>query len=255
MAKYENTTEASEWVNTSNDSVEVSFWSGDKKLKCSVRKAIICTTGKKDHTIYLLIPLSYVGAFKSELSLWRSTGVVVHEFEIIGRVLAPVQDVFKTYRNEFWPFRSKSQVINFKSGFIGSDLNASIYLYNFGGSNLNLDSASVSDYYEVEFSPKQVPHDSFTRMDIRLKTDSILPPGFIREVIKVKDRNDSVVFSIPVQFTLENRPQSLEGSAPNIAVSIRDYDFKVIEAGSKQSTSVKITNVGGQPLELAKDRK
>ncbi|WP_323756254.1 DUF1573 domain-containing protein [Roseivirga sp.] len=239
------------WENTSEDTVTISFWSGEEKLKLD--KETIKVEPKQTVAVPFNIATGgYVGGFRIGLRVLTSTEIILKEYIVEGRILAPVIDVFKAYRNVFWPFRSKYQVVNFKSGFMGDELNAEMILYNFGGASLDLKGANISAYYDVKFQPTEIPHNSFTKMSIVLKTDSLLSPGFAKEIVQVKDKNDSLVFSIPVQFTLEQKPSQVNADSPYLAISDLDYDFKIMSPNTKKSVTITLSNRGNELLDLYK---
>tara|TARA_R110001592_G_scaffold266454_2_gene532133 strand:- start:1318 stop:2352 length:1035 start_codon:yes stop_codon:yes gene_type:complete len=239
------------WENTSEDTVTISFWSGDKKLR--LEKENIKVHPKQTVAVPFTIATGgYVGGFRIGVRVLASAEIILKEYVVEGRILSPVIDVFKAYRNVFWPFRSKYQVVNFKSGFIGDELKAEMILYNFGGESLDLTGANISAYYDVKFQPTEIPHNSFTKMSIVLKTDSLLSPGFVKEIVQVKDKNDSLAFSIPVQFTLEQKPSDFNADSPYLGISDLDHDFKVMAPDTKKSVTITLSNRGNQPLDLFK---
>ncbi|MGW8123078.1 DUF1573 domain-containing protein [Roseivirga echinicomitans] len=240
-----------QWENISMDTVHIGFWSGDERLK--VGEESIKAFPKQIVSIpFTIATEGYVGGFKIGLRILSQSEIILKEYSVEGRILEPVKDVFKAYRNIFWPFRSKFQLVNFKAGFIGDDLNAEMMLYNFGGKQVNLSQASISDYYDVSFEPMEIAHNSFTKMSIVLKTDSLLNPGFTNETVQVKDRNDSLIFSIPVQFTLENKPSEVSSDSPYLTVSSLNHDFKVLQTNDKRSVKITLSNAGRELLELYK---
>lgn len=240
-----------QWENTSIDTIQIMFWSGEERLK--VEKKDIKVPPKQVVDIPFTISTEgHIGGFKIRLRVLTQSEIILKEYIVEGRVLSPVTDVFKAYRNIFWPFRSKYQVINFKSGFVGEGLSAEMTLYNFGGKQVDLTNANISAYYDVSFEPTIIPHNSFTRMNVVLKTDSLLAPGFVKEIVQVKDGNDSLIFSTPVQFTLEHKPALVSSDSPYLAVSDLDYDFKILEVNQKESVKIKLSNTGNNPLELYK---
>lgn len=239
------------WENTSEDTVMIGFWSGAERLKLEKENFKVHPRETVDIP-YTILTEGYVGGFEIGVRVLDSSEIIIKEYVFQGRILTPVIDVFKAYRNVFWPFRSKYQVVNFRSGFIGDDLSAEMILYNFGGEPLDLRATSISSYYDVSFQPNEVPHNSFTKMNIVLKTDSLLVPGFTKEIVQVKDKNDSLVFSIPVQFTLEQKPSDYTADSPYLAISDLDHDFKVMAPNTKKSVNITLSNRGNEPLELIK---
>lgn len=240
-----------QWENNSADTIQITFWSGEERLKLE-KKTIKANPRQTLDIPFTISTEGHIGGFKIGLRVLSKSEVILKEYVVEGRILAPVKDVFKAYRNVFWPFRSKYQVVNFKSGFIGDQLSAEMILYNFGGKEVNLTDASISSYYNVSFQPMVIPHNSFAKMSVVLKTDSLLAPGFVKEMVQVKDRNDSLIFSIPVQFTLENKPTTANPDSPYLSVSDLDHDFKVLGVNDKGNVTIKLSNLGNEPLELFK---
>lgn len=239
-----------DWRNLSGDTVEITVSSGSQQL--------ILDTGSVKVNPYQVVSISFklntdnlIGQFQNEVAISRE-GLILNQYLIRSRVLAPVVDVFKEYRSVFFPFRSKSQILNFKSGFVGDTLSAEIVLYNFSGKEVDLTEATSSLIYDLGFYPSLIKHNGFTKMRAKLLTDTTFTLGFSRSLLQLKDERDSLILAIPFQFTLEERPRSVEDSSPLMEINMTEFDFKSIQENSIDSTQVVITNVGAGVLELKK---
>jgi hypothetical protein len=85
-----------------------------------------------------------------------------------------------------------------------------------------------------------------------LITDSAYNLGFTKKLIDIKSQSDTLIFSIPIQYTLENRPIELEGDNPAIGISHYEHDFKSIKLNNSESVEVRLSNWGSAPLEIEK---
>lgn len=238
------------WQNNASGTVEIRVVPNAKQL-IAVKKRLVVLPLQKVELPFQINTKDLIGNFQSELMI-TSNGLVLDEFLVKARFLAPVIDVFKEYRNEFFPFRAKSQLLNFKSGFIGDTLNAEIALYNFGGGAVDLSKAVYDPNYDMVFSPKLVQHNEFTLLKAQLRTDASFSLGFNRSLIKIKDKAGRLIFTVPVQFTLEERPNFTEENSPRLAVNIVEHDFKSIQQNSIGSTQILVTNIGIGVLQLKK---
>ncbi|PIQ49026.1 MAG: hypothetical protein COW03_06870 [Cytophagales bacterium CG12_big_fil_rev_8_21_14_0_65_40_12] len=238
------------WQNNSSDTVEIRVVPNAKQL-IALKKRFLVLPQQKVEIPFQINTKGLVGNFQSEFII-TSNGLMLDQFLIKARILAPVMDVFKVYRNEFFPFRAESQLLNFKSGFIGDTLNAEIALYNFGGGAVDLRNVAYDQNYDIVFSTKLVQHNGFTLLKAQLRTDASFSLGFKRSLIKINDKAGRLIFTLPVQFTLEERPNFTEENSPRLAVNIVEHDFKSIQQNSIGSTQILITNIGTSVLELKK---
>uniref|UniRef100_UPI004047BBF1 DUF1573 domain-containing protein n=2 Tax=Roseivirga sp. TaxID=1964215 RepID=UPI004047BBF1 len=238
------------WQNNSLNTLEISVASNARQL-IAVKKRFVVPPQQKVEIPFQINTNGLVGNFQSELII-TSNGLMIDQFLVKARVLAPVMDVFKEYRNEFFPFRAKSQLLNFKSGFIGDTLNAEIVLYNFGGGAVELSNAVYDANYNMVFSPKLVQHNEFTLLKAQLRTDASFSLGFNRSLLKINDKTGGLIFTVPVQFTLEQRPNLAEDNAARLAINKAEHDFKSIQQDGLDSTQILITNIGKGILELKK---
>lgn len=162
------------------------------------------------------------------------------------------QKVFKEYRNSYFPFRTKTEVLNLKSAFLGDSLKGSFSLYNFGGRELNLAGAfTTQSGVNVNFKPEKVKHNAFTRLTVNLDTQGAAP-GFTRENFSVFDADSSLLFTIPLQYTLEKRPILPAGAVPHLTLSKLMHDFKVMKKGTRQQVNIRLTNTGNARLQIEK---
>jgi hypothetical protein len=239
-----------DWRNSSSDTLQIDISSSSDQLIPTVQ-SIKVNPNQKVEIPFQINTSKIIGNFISEFEI-TSNDLILNQYLIRSRVLAPVIDVFKEYRNVFYPFRSKSQVLNFKSGFIGDTLSAEIVLYNFSGKEIDLTEASSESNYQLVFLPSIVKHNGFTMLRVKLIADTSLDLGFTRTLLQLKDSNDSLIISIPEQFTLEERPSNVEGNSPRLAISRTEYDFKSLQENSIDSTQIVVTNIGTGVLQLKK---
>ncbi|MFT7382008.1 MAG: hypothetical protein ACI9Z3_001901 [Roseivirga sp.] len=239
-----------DWRNSSSDTVEITLSSDTDQLIPETER-IRVNPNQRVSIPFQINTENLIGQFQSEFVISRKE-LILNQYLIRTRVLAPVIDVFKEYRNVFFPFRSKSQLLNFKSGFVGDTLSAEIVLYNFSGNEIDLSEATSALNYDLVFFPSLVKHNGFTMMRAQLSTDSSFALGFTRTIVELKDESDSLIFAMPVQFTLEERPSNVEDNSPSLAINITEYDFKSIQENSIDSTQIVITNVGTGVLEIKK---
>jgi hypothetical protein len=239
-----------DWHNGSSDTLHIDISSSSDQL-IPTTQSIKVNPNQRIEIPFQIITANIIGNFESEFEI-TSKEIILEQYLIRTRVLAPVVDVFKEYRNVFFPFRSKAQLLNFKFGFIGDTLSAEIVLYNFSGKEIDLSEVTSELNYDLVFLPSLVKHNGFTMMRAQLITDSTFALGFTRTMVELKDVSDSLIFAIPVQFTLEERPSNPEGNSPRLAINMTEYDFKSLDGNSIDSTQIVITNVGTSLLELKK---
>ena len=162
------------------------------------------------------------------------------------------QKVFKEYRNSYFPFRTKTEVLNLKSAFLGDSLKGSFSLYNFGGRALNLSGAFTSQPgVSLSFMPEKVGHNAFTRLTVGVDTQGAAL-GFTREKFSVFDADSSLIFTIPLQYTLEKRPMLSAGVVPHLTLSKLTHDFKVMKKGTRKQVNIRLTNTGNALLRIEK---
>lgn len=173
---------------------------------------------------------------------------ILDRYLLSYQVLTPVGDVFKSYRNEFWPFRSKEQVFNLKIGRAGDTLSATFDLLNFSGNTLDLSEVIIADSLMVSFEPQEVPHNAFTRMRLNYLTNDQSPLGFQRHTVLLIQDSDSLAF-LPLQLSLL---PPLSNKGPVLGMTRDELDYKVVKEGDLVSDVLLITNNGSAPLEIFK---
>lgn len=239
------------WKNSSEDTIRMSFWSGREELTFGEESQIVLP--KESLRLAYQIDLTDTeGEEVYEIRLVGEEEVVLHGFLLKTRVFEAEEDVFKAYRNDFFPFRSTYQVFNLKNGFTGQELMGKFSLYNFGGETLNMKNVHTSmPGLTVSFEPEEIPHNSFSRVTISLKSDESHDLGFTRNRLNLMDEDSSVIATLPIQFTLEQTPAyGQHPEAPHLAVSKLTHDFRVMKAGDYESVSITISNTGSSPLKI-----
>lgn len=250
MGEMEHFNSSLTWQNTTNDTIRVSLWSSRKDLVFDKKRSLVAPGGHVQ-IAYSVDLEGTKGEETYEVRLIGEEEVILHGFLLKARVFEAEEDVFRAYRNDFFPFRSVQQVFNLKSGFRGDELSGTFSLYNFGGTTLDMKGvfASISGV-EASFEPEAIPHNSFSRITIRLKSTEEHALGFTRDKLSLMRPDSSVIATIPIQFTLEQAPLSSQQTAPHLAVSKLSHDFKVMEAGGYESVNITISNTGRGPLKI-----
>jgi len=189
-----------------------------------------------------------IGQYIDTLSLVTTDGFVKGQYFISYQILSPVNDVFKSYRNVFWPFKSKNQVFNLKIGYAGDTLQQYFDLLNFSGQTLDLSNVNSSDSIEVSFEPLLVEHNSFTRMYLAYKSRAVSSLGFSKTTVLLMDAQDTLTY-LPIQYSLVPK-RSVEGPSLNLTRS--ELDYKVVKEGDLITEVVLISNEGNKALEIFK---
>ncbi|GAB5526066.1 MAG: hypothetical protein Roseis2KO_39380 [Roseivirga sp.] len=239
------------WQNASDDTLRVSLWTNRDELTFKQKSQLVLPKDELELAYQIDLEATQ-GEEVYEVRLVGEQEVVLHGFLLKARVFAAEEDVFRAYRNDFFPFRSTGQVFNLKSGFRGEALSGKFNLYNFGGKSLDMGEVMTSiPGIDVSFEPKEIPHNSFSRVTITLQSGEEHVLGFTRERLSIMHADSSVIATIPVQFTLEPAPaygQHTEG--PHLAVSKLSHDFRVMEVGGYESVNITISNTGRAPLKI-----
>lgn len=237
------------WTNQSSDSVQVQFWSSDENLKFS---PLMRSVGSGE---LIEIPISITlsdtaGDSEYELRLLDSNDLVLHGFQMSFKVLQGELDVFKAYRNVHFPFRTKEEVFNLRSGERGDTLSAFFDVYNLGGKDLNTINLSGGDSISVNFGTDKVDHNTFSKMRIDFISDSQTELGFQKRVFKLYN-DKKLVTALPVQYTILPKMET-NGQGPSMKTSLVNHDFKVMKVGSVKEVAISIANNGNQPLVIEK---
>ena len=249
MERFEGTLS---WTNSGQDTVKVRPWT-DRDALTFEDRVVAVAPGNEATFAYALNLTDTKGQQRYEARLVTEEEVVIHGWLLKTRVFEAEQDVFKEYLHEFYPFRSRSMVMNLKAAFQGDEMNGSFSLFNFGGQELDLSGAYVNqENVTLSFGPEKIGHNAFTRLSIELNTqDEAL--GFTRENLSVYTADSSLLFTMPLQYTLEKRPESsLVGQVPHLTVSKLTHDFKVVEKGTQEQVDIRLTNTGHAPLLIEK---
>ncbi|MCE7992296.1 MAG: DUF1573 domain-containing protein [Roseivirga sp.] len=239
------------WHNTSDDTVRLNFWASREELTFEKKSALVLP--KSEMLVAYAIGLEGTsGEEVYEIRLIGEEQIVLHGFLLKARVFEAEEDVFKAYRNDFFPFRSTGQVFNLKSGFRGDKLSEKFSLYNFGGKTLNMEGVLTSiPGIKVSFEPEEIPHNSFSRITISLQSNSEHALGFTRDKLQLINSDSTVLAILPVQFTLEQTPEyGRHTEAPHLALSKLTHDFRVMKAGDYESVNITISNTGRGPLKI-----
>lgn len=237
------------WTNEGSDSVKVKFWSSDPNLKSSPLKRQVGSGEQIEIPISIALP-DGAGDLEYELRLLDDNDLVLHGFQMSFKVLQGELDVFKAYRNVYFPFRTKEEVFNLRSGERGDTLSAYFDVYNLGGKNLSVANLNGGDSMNVSFEVDTVEHNTFSKMRVDFMSNDRTELGFQKRLFKLYDKG-KLVTVLPVQYTILPKKKSNERGA-NLTVSLVNYDFKVMKVGSTKEVTITLGNTGDKPLVIEK---
>lgn len=233
------------WTNNGQESVSLKLWGDSPDLKFSEFSESIGVGEQIDISIKIDLP-SAAGDYEYELRLLDENDFVLYGYQMSFKVLQSELDIFKAYRNVYWPFRTKEEVFSLKAGEVGDTLSAIFDVYNLGGKDLNLETVFTSDSVKVSFIPNEIAHHQFGRMKVEFVSNDNSRLGFQRQIIKVYQEG-RLLAALPIQYTLVPRLSSNEGGA-RLSTSIVNHDFKVMKIGSNKEVTVSIANNGSEAL-------
>lgn len=237
------------WVNNGEKSVRLKLWSDNADLKFTSLADTVGTGEQVDIQVKIDLPRE-AGDYEYELRLLDENDFVLYGYQMSFKVLQSELDVFKAYRNVYWPFRTKEEVFSLKAGQIGDTLSAIFDVYNLGGKDLSLENVDVSDSVMIDFLPNEIGHNKFGRMKIEFLSNQSSRLGFQRQIIELH-QNGRLLAALPVQYTLIPNLSSNEGGA-KITTSIVNHDFKVVKVGDKKEVTVSIANNGSEKLDITR---
>jgi len=237
------------WTNQSSDSVYLQFWSSNENLKFTPLKRSVGGGELIEIPISIALP-EEAGDLEYELRLLDDNNLVLHGFQMSFKVLQSELDVFKAYRNVHFPFRTKEEVLNLRSGVRGDTLSAFFDVYNLGGQDLNAVNLNGGDSVHISFSTDKVAHHAFSKMRIDFISNSKTELGFQKRVFKFYN-NKKLVTALPVQYTILPK-KAANDQGPNLNIDISSYDFKVMNVGSAKEVEISVANNGNQPLVIEK---
>lgn len=238
------------WKNTAQKPVSVHIWSDSPLLKSDLLKSRVLAGASIDIPIQVTLP-EKAGDQKYELRLLNSSELILHVFQLSLKVLQGEQDVFKAYRNVYWPFRTKEEVFNLRAGLRGDTLHATFDVYNLSGDELNLKGIHANnDLLSVSFEPPNLGHNQFGKMILNLYANPDAAPGFQKQTIRLY-RQNKLLTALPVQYTLLPKPQPTR-KAPSLTTDIVDHNFKVVKAGEIRQLDIKLSNNGVGSLTIEK---
>lgn len=237
------------WTNESSDSVKIQLWSSDPNLKFTPLKRQVRGGEQIEIPISIALP-DVAGDLEYELRLLDDNDLVLHGFQMSFKVLQGELDVFKAYRNVYFPFRTKEEVFNLRSGERGDTLSAFFDVYNLGGKNLSVSNLSAGDSIKVSFEVDTVEHNTFSKMRIDFISNDQTELGFQKRVFKLYDQGN-LVTALPVQYTILPKKEGREEGV-NLTLSLINHDFKVIKVGSTEEVTISLGNTGNKPLIIEK---
>lgn len=187
-----------------------------------------------------------VGLFSDSLMFVTKDEMIVETIIVNYQILKGAEDVFKSYDNEFWPFRSREQVFNLRAARRGGELKATFDLYNFSGDELELDNVHMSDSVQIQFEPTVVPHHTFTKATISFQTSDSTQLGFNRTSVPILSEYDTLGF-IPIQYSVL---PAMTNNAPQVVVNRKNFDFKVVKQGDTKTEVTFLSNNGSEPIQI-----
>ena len=242
------------WVNSTGKDLSLTLISEDSKIQIINKQVQVIQSDT------LLIPFNLTlpptpGYYEYEIQLVGSNDILLHGYHLGLQVLASEIDVFKAYRNVYWPFRAKEQVFNLRAGYKEDTLSATFEVYNFGGENLKLDDITINDSTWVTFEPKEIKHNQFGHMTLRMYNSTKATSGFQKMNLELK-KEGNTFSNLPVQFTVMPKKQfvdaELVSGGPALTASSINHDFKEVEEGKIESTIITLANVGNEDLMIEK---
>lgn len=239
------------WVNNNNDTVRGSYWT-DRHWMLLPTSSFEVPPGDSLIIDYRVDLQQLRGIYQAEIRLLDEEQIILHGFLVGGRFQEPDTTALQSYRNDHFPFKSKSQVFNLGATYNNDLLTKEFVVHNFGGDSLDLSNIKTDHIgLTARFYPAKVAHNEFIRMELTYRPDVESVLGFTRRNIKILDENESLLAVIPIQYTLVEyvAPQS---SAPDMAVSKVNHDFRVIEVGAVEEISIVIANNGNADLVIRK---
>ncbi|OEK04897.1 DUF1573 domain-containing protein [Roseivirga misakiensis] len=237
------------WTNRGEKDVDLNLWTDHSNLKFEEGSTKVRSGESIDIPINIALPTE-AGDYEYELRLLDGDDFLLHGYQLTFKVLQGELDVFKAYRNVYWPFRTKEEVFNLKAGYRGDTLKAQFDVYNLGGEDLlDLDKLTVSDSIQVSFSSDQVNHHQFAQMQISFASNDASQLGFQRKIVKIYQESKLLV-ALPIQYTL--LPRTDEPSGARLYSNIINYDFKVIKVGQSKDVVISLANNGNELLEIEK---
>ena len=242
------------WVNTTGNDLKLSVFSKNSNIQIVSNKMQVTQDDTLSIPIDLNLPTA-PGYYEYEIQLVEANNILLHGYHLGLQVLAPEIDVFKAYRNIHWPFRAKEQVFNLKAGYKGDTLRATFDVYNLGGENLQLNDIVINDSTWVTFEPREIKHNQFGHMTIQMYSTDMAPSGFQKVNIELR-REDKTLANLPVQFTLIPKQRfadnELVAGGPALTSSVINYDFKELNVGDVETTTITLANVGNDDLQIEK---
>jgi hypothetical protein len=238
------------WVNPTDDSLVLDLSTDNDRLSFPLNSLEIAPN-QEINLSYEVDLVGLTGKYNGNFKM-VSNEMILEENLISAQVLPAVKDVFKAYRNVFFPFSTKEQLLNFKNGFRNDTLSAELFLFNFGGKEIDLSGVIQQENLTLSFYPEIVAHNGFTKMSATLITDSEVNLGYTKKVIAVNKGADSLIFSIPVQFTLESKPGNAVEDSPSIGLSLYEHNFRSVEVNETESVEITLSNSGVGNLQIEK---
>ncbi|MFY0592264.1 DUF1573 domain-containing protein [Roseivirga sp.] len=238
------------WTNNGEESVKLKLWSDSDALSFESTDETVAPGESVEVGVNISLP-SVAGDYEYELRLLNTSDFVLQGYQFSFKVLQSEQDVFKAYRNVNWPFRSKEEVFNLKSGRRGDTLSAVFDVYNLGGADLSaLDKLVVNDSIKVSFTNDEIKHNQFGRMKISFVSNAASSVGFHKTVVKAY-QGDRLIMALPIQYSLLPTDGNSDSKA-RISTNLINHDFKVIKVGQSKEVVISLANNGSGVLKIDK---
>lgn len=238
------------WQNNLDRSVTFVLNSPDTALHYDTRMQQVDEGATATLQVQLRLPKKF-GYYTYTLDLLDREGVVFHTFQLGAQVMAAPQDVFDTYDETHWPFKSRHKVFNLGIGRVGDTLRKTFDVYNFGGQTFQFNPINISDTLFFDFIPTNIEHHHFGKMTINYVPTDSANYGFSKVMapLVVKDKAESF---LPVQFTVLPKKDTSITVGPRLVIDKSSHDFREVQSGKVVSALFQITNLGDEQLNILK---
>lgn len=248
--EFRQITHAFDWTNTFNRAVTISLNSLDTALHFDPKRQQIDSGAMAVLSVQLQLPKP-LGYYTYDLNLIDEQGLVLHSFQLGAQVIASPDDVFDTYDETHWPFKTKQKVFNLGIGRVGDTLSKTFDVYNFGGQAVKLNQINNSDTLLFAFRPKTIEHHYFGKMTISYVPTDSASMGFSKVLTPLVVQGKTESF-FPLQFTVLPRQDTSQKEGPRLVIDKISHDFKEVQGGKVVSALFQISNEGNEELNLLK---
>lgn len=248
--EYRQITQTFYWKNNLNRAVSFVLDSPDTALRYDSRLQQVDKGATATIQVEMRLPQKF-GYYVYTLDLMDTARFKVHTFQLGAQVLAAPQDVFGTYDETHWPFKSKHKVYNLGIGRVGDTLRKTFDVYNFGGQTFHFTPINASDTLFFNFKPTKIEHHHFGKLSISYVPTDTANYGYSKVVVPLLVKGE-VESYFPVQYTVLPKEDSSGTAGPRIELDKNSYDFREVQSGKVVSALFQITNSGDEQLNILK---